>query len=86
MPLGKEKKTLVWGDSEEAECAAELHVQFAFAHKDLAGKAADDCPHHFGPSLRDAVLQKGRLQTLLPQIGQQDIANRGSFPASSRRG
>lgn len=64
-------------------CAAELHMQLAFAHEDLAGKAADDCPHHFGPSLRDAVLQKGRLQTLLPQIGQQDIANRGSFPASS---
>ena len=67
-------------------CAAELHMQLAFAHKDLAGIAADDFPHHFGPSLGDAVLQQRRFQALLPQEGQQDIANRGSFPTASYKG
>ena len=64
----------------------ELDVQLPLAYKDLTRVAADGIAHHLRPRLHDAVLQQRRLQALLPEEGQQDIADARPSPSFPRGG
>ena len=51
----------------------ELNMQLALLDKDLLRIARNGLPHHFGPSLSNAIFQQRRLQALLLQESQQNI-------------
>ena len=57
----------------------ELHLQLAFADKNLTGISADSPAHHLWPGLHNAILKQRRLQTVLTKEGQQGITQRLGF-------